>query len=76
MNTVLNILYQSITYTDTWDFIETCDPDDYSERSLQLIAWECGKHGLDCSGEEWHLAMDHMKYISQYGWDNYIVNYK
>jgi hypothetical protein len=74
--TILSTVYYSITDTDTWDFIKTCDPDDYSERPLQLIAWECGKRGLDCSGEEWHIAMDHMKYIAWYGWDNYIVNYK
>lgn len=76
MEKVLNILYQSITQTNTWDFIGSCDPDDYSERQLQNIAWECGKHGLDCSGDEWHIAMDHMKYISVHGWDKYVINYK
>jgi len=73
MDQIVDIVYNSIVDTGvSWDFIRTCNPDDYSERDLQTIAWECGKSGLDCTGEEWHLAMDRMKYIA----NNYINNYK
>ena len=73
---LLTTLYQSITDTNTWDFIKSCDPDDYSVRELRDIAWEFGKHDIDCSGDEWHFAIDHMKRIATQGWDNYVVNYK
>ena len=73
---VIVILYQSVMDTNSWNFIRDCDPDDYSERKLRDIAWECGKHDLDCTGEQWYLAMDHVKYIANNGWDNYVINYK
>ena len=76
MEKIIDNLYNVITDTNTWDFVKTCDPDDYSERELQLIAWECGKRDLDCSFEEWHIAMERMKYIAIHGWDNYVMKYK
>ena len=75
-NDTIYALYKSVADLDAWDFIKTCDPDDYAERRLQAIAWEFGKYGIDCSGEDWHTAMDHLKYIANYGWDNYITRYK
>lgn len=71
-NDTIYALYKSVVDLDAWDFIKTCDPDDYADRRLQAIAWEFGKYGVDCSGEDWHIAMDHLKSMA----DNYITNYK
>ena len=70
---ITDTLYKSIMELGEWDFIRTCDPDDYTERKLQAIIWEFGKYGIECSCEEWHQAMYNMKYIATYGWDNYMV---
>lgn len=61
MERIIDILYQAIIATNTRDFVKSCDPDDYSKRELQHIAWEYGKYGLECSGEEWHTAINHIK---------------
>ena len=71
-NDTICALYKTVVDLDAWDFIKTCDPDDYAERRLQAIAWEFGKYGIDCSGEDWHTAMDHLKSMA----DKYITNYK
>jgi len=76
LESVIIILYQSVIDTDSLDFIKNCDPDDYSERTLRDIAWECGKYDLDCTGEQWYTAMDHIKYIANNGWNKYVSDYK
>ena len=76
----LDLTYQAVTNTNSWDFLKTFSPPDKqgfmfaSHPQLSKISWECEKLGCGHSGCSWALALRDMEAIAKRGWDNYLHN--
>lgn len=76
----LNLTYQAITNTNSWDFLKIYSPPMgkgfmfASHPQLSKIVWECEKLGCGHSGYSWGFVMYEMEAIAKRGWDNYLSN--
>lgn len=76
----LELTYQAVTNTNSWEFLETYNPPKgqgfmfASHPQLNKIVWECEKLGCGHSGSSWGLVMRDMETIAKRGWDNYLSN--
>ena len=67
---LLDLTYQAVTNTNSWEFLKTFTPDENSgfmfssHPQLSKITWECEKLGCGHSGSSWGLAMRHMEDIA------------